>query len=157
MLYTNNSIDQARYPIFQNRRRIQTNAKDIQFFLDSDYDFKNQIWRSGFFKIQETHWAKLPDIDEYKYPILGNGSTSTCKYNANWNHNDDSKLMNQHKRRSTYVLQKFKSKRSPTSSLWRWFTRTGQSMHESNIQNKPFIIKQSRLSPKEKRIYYLQR
>ena len=79
MLYTNNSIDQARYPIFQNRRRVKLNARDIQFFLDSDYDFKNQIWKSGFFKIQENEWAILSDVDEYKYPILGNGSTSTCE------------------------------------------------------------------------------
>ena len=111
MLYTNNSIDQARYPIFKNRRRVQTNARDIQFFLNSDYDFKNQIWKSGLFKIRQNEWAILSDVDEYTYPILGNGYTSIC------NHNDDSKLMNQHKRRSTYVLQKFKRKRSPTRSL----------------------------------------
>ena len=46
--------------------------KDITFFLDTNFDFGKNIWKSGFFQIQEDDW-EITDYAEYKYPILGNG------------------------------------------------------------------------------------
>ena len=72
-LFVNDTINRSRFPIFQkDRRRLIIVEKDINFFLNAHYDFKKQIWKSGFFKIQETDW-EITDETEYKYPILGNG------------------------------------------------------------------------------------
>ena len=72
-LFINDTINRSRFPIFQkDRRRLKTIEKDINFFLNAHYDFKKQIWKSGFFKIQETDW-EITDTAEYKYPNLGNG------------------------------------------------------------------------------------
>ena len=71
--FINDTINRSRFPIFQiDRRRLKKVEKDINFFLNAYYDFKKQIWKSGFLKIQETDW-EITDTAEYKYPNLGNG------------------------------------------------------------------------------------
>ena len=73
-LFVNDTINRSRFPIFQkDRRRLKTVEKDINFLLNAYYDFKKQIWKSGFFKIQETDWEITDTVTEYKYPNLGNG------------------------------------------------------------------------------------
>ena len=53
-------------------RRLKANDRDIEFFLNSDFDFQKQIWWSGFLKIPQKDWA-IANTPVYKYPILGNG------------------------------------------------------------------------------------
>lgn len=71
-LFTNDTINRSKFPIFQKGRRLKKIEKDIQFFLDTNFDFVKNIWKSGFFQIQEVDW-EITDDAEYKYPILGNG------------------------------------------------------------------------------------
>ena len=71
-LFTNDTINRSKFPIFQKGRRLKKIEKDISFFLDTNFDFVKNIWKSGFFQIQEDDW-EITDNGEYKYPILGNG------------------------------------------------------------------------------------
>ena len=81
-LYINGTLDTSKIPGFeQGRRRQKNNDRDINFFLNSDFDFEKQIWKSGFFKIQEKDWA-IADTQEYKYPILGMGFTTEITFYA---------------------------------------------------------------------------
>ena len=60
---------------FQSFKKVVASKKiekDITFFLDTNFDFVKNIWKSGFFQIQEDDW-EITDNGEYKYPILGNG------------------------------------------------------------------------------------
>ena len=73
-IYINNTINRSKIPSFETfYRREKINERDVVFFLNSQYDFKKQVWKSGFFKIQEKDWA-VSDTAEYKYPILDDGS-----------------------------------------------------------------------------------
>ena len=71
-LFINDTLDRSKIPGSDQGRRMNGNDRDIEFFLNSDFDFQKQIWRSGFFKIQEKDWA-IAKTPAYKYPILGNG------------------------------------------------------------------------------------
>lgn len=70
-LFINDTLDRSKLPASEQGRRLKVNDRDIEFFLSYDFDFKKQIWKSGFFKIQENDWA-IADSGEYKYPTLGN-------------------------------------------------------------------------------------
>ena len=73
-IYINDTIDRSKIPLFESfYRREKINERDVVFFLNAHFDFKRQVWKSGFFKIQEKDWA-VSGTDEYKYPILDNGS-----------------------------------------------------------------------------------
>ena len=72
-LFSNDTINRSKFPIFKSRR-LKKIEKDITFFLNTNFDFEKNIWKSGFFKIQEHDW-EITDKTEYKYPILGNGFT----------------------------------------------------------------------------------
>ena len=81
-LFINDTINRSRFPIFQkDGRRLKKVEKDINFFLNTHFDFKKQIWKSGFFKIQETDW-EITDTSEYKYPTLGTGSLCQASTDA---------------------------------------------------------------------------
>lgn len=73
-IFTNDTINRARFPIFQKLgRRMEWNGenfREITFFLNAYFDFKNKIWKSGIFEISKEDWVKS-DTNEYKYPILG--------------------------------------------------------------------------------------
>lgn len=71
-LFINDTLDRSKIPAFEQGRRRKVNDRDIEFFLNYDFDFKTQIWKSGFFKIQEKDWAQSTTT-EYKYPNLGSG------------------------------------------------------------------------------------
>ena len=71
-LFSNDTINRSKFPIFQKGRRHKKIEKDITFFLDTNFDFVKNIWKSGFFQIQDDDW-EITDNAEYKYPILGNG------------------------------------------------------------------------------------
>ena len=71
-LFINATIDRARFPMFQERQPKKI-ERDMQFFLNSEYDFKKKIWKSGFFKIQQQDWEISPNTIEYRFPILGIG------------------------------------------------------------------------------------
>ena len=81
-LFTNNTIDRSKFPKFHEGRRVKKNERDISFFLNANYDFKNRIWKSGFFKIQDEDWESLGIIDGagYKYPILGDGFSKKFEF-----------------------------------------------------------------------------
>ena len=53
------------------KRGGDTDERKFLFFLNSQFDFSNQVWKSGLFKIPDSDWD---DVPEYKYPILGDGS-----------------------------------------------------------------------------------
>ena len=59
--------------MFQQERRPKKIERDMQFFLNSEYDFEKKIWKSGFFKIQQQDWEISPNIIDYRFPILGIG------------------------------------------------------------------------------------
>lgn len=81
-LFINDTLDTSKIPEFeQGRRRRKTNDRDIDFFLNSDFDFEKQIWKSGFFKIHEKDWA-ISDTREYRYPILGIGFKTKIAFYA---------------------------------------------------------------------------
>ena len=69
-LFTNNTIDKSKFPVFGQHPQHNRNERHITFFLNTNYDFKNQVWNSGFFKIHEIDWV-TSDTVEYKFPILG--------------------------------------------------------------------------------------
>ena len=69
-LFTNNTIDKSKFPVFGQYPQHKRNERHITFFLNTNYDFKNQVWNSGFFKIHEIDWV-TSDTVEYKFPILG--------------------------------------------------------------------------------------
>ena len=71
-LFTNDTINRSKFPIFESGRRLKQIEKDIRFYLDTNFDFVKNTWKSGFFQIQEDDW-EITDYAEYKYPILGNG------------------------------------------------------------------------------------
>ena len=74
-IYINDTINRSKIkiPLFDTWKQIRDNERDVIFFLNSQFEFKNQGWTSGFFKIQEKDWA-VSETAEYKYPILGDGS-----------------------------------------------------------------------------------
>ena len=69
-LYINDTLNRLMIPSLKNWRRAKVNERDFLFFLNSQFDFSKQVWKSGLFKIQEKDWAKS-DTVEYKFPILG--------------------------------------------------------------------------------------
>ena len=71
-LYMNDTLDWSKVPGYDQGRRWKANDRDIEFFLNSDFDFQKQIWWSGFLKIPQKDWA-IANSPAYKYPILGNG------------------------------------------------------------------------------------
>ena len=71
-LFINNTLDKSKYPKFHNKRRLRIDDRDVLIYLNAHFDFKNQIWKSGIFEIQQKYWKILSDTSEYKYPILGN-------------------------------------------------------------------------------------
>lgn len=70
-LFINNTLDRSQYPIFYNKRRVKVNERDLHIFLNSHYDFKKQIWKSGIFEIDQKDWETSSDTTVYKFPILG--------------------------------------------------------------------------------------
>ena len=74
-LFINDTIDRSKFSIFNQRRRMQMHDRDVTFFLNARFDFKNLVWKSGYFKIRDENWA-VTDVNEYhstkyKYPMLG--------------------------------------------------------------------------------------
>ena len=67
-LYINDTINRLMIPSSKNWR-VKANERDFVFFLNSQFNFQSQVWKSGFFKIKEKDWVKS-DTVEYKYPIL---------------------------------------------------------------------------------------
>ena len=69
-LFTNDTIDKSKFPVFGQHPQHKRNERHITFFLNAHYDFKNQVWKSGFFKMHDNEWV-ISDTVEYKFPILG--------------------------------------------------------------------------------------
>ena len=68
-LYINDTINRLMIPSSKNWRRVKVNERDFVFFLNSQFNFQSQVWKSGLLKIKENDWAKS-DTVEYKFPIL---------------------------------------------------------------------------------------
>ena len=71
-LYPNGSLARNQFSIFNDKRRIGEDDKNLGFFISTSYDYSNKIWKSGFFKIGEDHWDASKESD-YSFPIEGDG------------------------------------------------------------------------------------
>ena len=70
LYHSNGTIKRSKIPMMK-KRGGDTDERKFLFFLNSQFDFSNQVWKSGLFKIPDSDWD---DVPEYKYPILGDGS-----------------------------------------------------------------------------------
>ena len=70
LYHSNGTIKRSRIPL-EKKRGGDIDERKFLFFLNSQFDFSNQVWKSGLFEIPDSNWD---DIPEYKYPILGDGS-----------------------------------------------------------------------------------
>ena len=71
-LYINGSLAKHEFPIFIDKRRIASDDRNLRFFISTSYDYSQQIWKSGFFKINKNDWDASYDFD-YQFPIEGDG------------------------------------------------------------------------------------
>ena len=71
-LYTNGSLARKQFSIFNDKRRIGLNDKDLRFFISTRYDYSKNIWKSGFFKIAKNDWDTSKKTG-YRFPIEGGG------------------------------------------------------------------------------------
>ena len=66
----------TKFPILSERpkRRLGRDDKDLRFFLSTKYDYVNQIWKSGVFKLDEKLWDKQESdgmLQALHFPIEG--------------------------------------------------------------------------------------
>ena len=70
-----------KFPIFTDhpKRRVGTDDKNFRYFLSTTFDYVNEIWKSGFFKIDENLWDNYGNDDLFdEYPIEGIDLTFKC-------------------------------------------------------------------------------
>ena len=73
-IYENGTLAKTKFPFFNElpKRRIGTDDKDLRFFLSTKYDYVKNIWKSGFFKIDENLWDNS-GYEGLQFPIEGYG------------------------------------------------------------------------------------
>ena len=81
ILYTNGTLAKHKFPIFTDhpKRRVGTDDKNFRYFLSTTFDYVNEIWKSGFFKIDNNLWDNYGNDDLFdEYPIEGIDLTFEC-------------------------------------------------------------------------------
>ena len=73
-LYIDENINRKKYKIFDSWERAfsDKNDRDFKFFISTNYNYAERIWKSGFFEITQNDWQST-NTEEYRFPELGTG------------------------------------------------------------------------------------